>query len=123
LACVDGGLDEHLRDRLTILGEVVIAQRIRFVRVVEEDDLPFAGLRLLGDVKLGRISPDRNEVALKLLGEGRDQFGQVDAQRRFGEIDESDRRKLSLIERSGPDDHVLLRKMAWEKRSHIWWCI
>ena len=44
------GLDEHFRHRLPVLGDVMIAEGIGGVGIIQENDLPFARFRLLGDI-------------------------------------------------------------------------
>src|SRR4249919_2705766 len=67
LVVLERGLDEDLRDRLPVLGQVVIAERAGFVGVIEVYELPVRGLRNLGVVKLHRIAPDRQKALVVAL--------------------------------------------------------
>jgi hypothetical protein len=76
------GLDEYLRDRLPVLGQVVIAERARRVGIIEIDELPIRGLCDLGVVKLYRVAPDRKKVLvvafLQCDGEPVEGYAEVD---------------------------------------------
>src|SRR5437016_1443907 len=79
-----GGLDEDLRDRLAIFGQIVIAERAGRICVVEVYELPIRGLWSLGVVQGYRVAPDRKEVqVVTCLQSG----GELDE--RHAEIDRS----------------------------------
>ena len=63
-------LDEDLRDRLPVLGQIVITQRAGGVGVVEIHELPFRGLGRLRVVELHRIAPDRQKVLVVAFLQG-----------------------------------------------------
>src|SRR6476620_9526405 len=67
LVVLERGFDEDLRNRLPVLGQVVIAERAGCVGVIEVYELPVRGLRNLGVVKLHRIAPDRQKVLVVTL--------------------------------------------------------
>jgi hypothetical protein len=61
----EGGLDEDLRERLAVLGQIVIAQRAGNVGVVEIDELPIRRLGFFGIVELYWIAPDWQEILVE----------------------------------------------------------
>ena len=100
---VDGALHEHLRERQTVGGEVVVAERIRDVRAVQKRERPGA-LPESGRLKeSGRRAPHRDEVLVHELLERGDEPGEVHAQRRGGLVEAGDRGHLSVVERGGDE--------------------
>ncbi len=62
LLVVNGRLDEYFRDRLPVLGEIVVAERARGIGVVEIDELPVRWFCRRGVIELELIAPDRQEI-------------------------------------------------------------
>jgi len=60
-------LDEHLGDRLSILGDIMIAKCSGRIRVIKVHELPVGRLRLNSVVKYYRITPDWKEMLIKTL--------------------------------------------------------
>jgi Ser/Thr protein kinase RdoA (MazF antagonist) len=91
-------LHEDLQDGQPATSQIVIAQRIGLVGVVQQKQVPQLG-RGLGRLhqRAGR-APHGREVLIDELLQRRDERGKVNAQRHAGQVDAGDRRLLSLIE-------------------------
>jgi len=83
LFVVERGLDENFRDRLAVLGEVVITERARGVGIVEINELPIRWLGTGRVVKRQLIAPDRQEILVVALLQSRGELVEIVTERRL----------------------------------------
>ena len=88
------GLDEDLRERLALLGQIVIAERAGGIGIVEVDELPIRGLGDLGVVQRHRVAPDRKEMLVEAFLQRGGELGEWHA--------EVDRRLVDAGDPDGP---------------------
>src|SRR5438876_147218 len=99
----EGGLDEHLRERQAVGREVVIAERVRHIRSVEERERPGA-LPESGRLEESRrCAPHRDEILIHELLERGDEPVEIHAQGRGGPVETGDGGHLAAVECGGDE--------------------